>query len=199
MKSGISAAKPVLRKFSFLLLMPVFLIACAPAMDHMLVQKTKPSLSTKADKAVLVVVRPSSLLGQINVFDIYIDGKMIGQTKHNSYFITDVQPGVHYVMGKAQNVAAARFNFEANRIYFLHQKVYFGQFYPRTGFTVMTYEEAMKQINEEGCDYFIYNEQHPGEDLPVKDYQETKDDFEKEVKEDPGRHKDTLEYKGYSQ
>jgi hypothetical protein len=68
----------------------------------------------------------------------------------------------------------------------------------RTGFSVMSAEEALKQIAESSTDYYVYNSQKPGEDMSADDFKGVKEDFEKEVKEDPGRHKDTLEYKGVS-
>lgn len=179
------------------LTMPVLLMSCAAGTVHMLDQDIKPKIAVKSDKAVLVVVRTTSY-GWAIVIDNYIDRKMVGQTRGKSYFMTDVAPGTHYVMAKAENVAAARINFEAGRIYFLDQGIYMGIWTARTGLSVMTAAEALKQINEEGCDYRVYNLQNPGEDLDPEDYQETRDDFEKEVKEDPTRHKDTLEYKGYS-
>ena len=101
-------------------------------------------------------------------------------------------------MSKAENVAAARINFEAGRIYFLNQNIYPGFWNMRTGFSTMTKEDALKEINESGCDYRVYNTKNPGPDMEVKDYNETKADFEREVKEDPNRHKDVLEYKGYN-
>jgi Protein of unknown function (DUF2846) len=199
MKMYILAKKSIMRKLMFLALltMPVFLMSCAAGTVHMLEQDVKPPLAIKPDKAVLVMVRTTSF-GWAVVINNYIDGKMIGQTRGKSYFITDVTPGTHYVMAHAENIAAARIQFEAGRIYFLDQGIYMGVWKARTGLSAMTAEEALKQINEKGCDCRVYNTQKPGEDLDPKDYQQTKDDFEKEVKEDPARHKDTLEYKGYS-
>jgi hypothetical protein len=199
MKMFILATKSIMRKFLFLVLLtlPVLLMSCAAGTVHMIEQDVKPPLGIKPGKAVLAIVRTTSF-GWAIVIDDYIDGKMIGQTRGKSYFITDVTPGTHYVMAHAENIAAAKIQFEAGRIYFLDQGIYPGVWKARTGLSAMTAEEALKQINENGCDYRVYNTQKPGEDLDPKDYQETKADFEKEVKEDPARHKDTLEYKGYS-
>jgi hypothetical protein len=199
MKMSISVKKSIMGKCMFLVLlaMPVFLMACAAGTVHMIDQDMKPKIAVKPDKAVLVIVRTTSF-GWAMVIDTYIDGKMIGQTRGKSYFIADVTPGKHYVMAKAENIAAARINFQDGSIYFLDQGIYMGVWKARTGFSIMTAEEALKQINEEGCDYRVYDTNNPGEDLDPEDYQETKDDHEKEIKEDPARHKDTLEYKGYS-
>jgi hypothetical protein len=121
---------------------------------------------------------------------------MIGQTRGKSFFIAEVKPGAHFVMAKAENVAAAKINFEAGRIYILDQGVYPGFWTMRTGFSPMIPENAKKQLGEEGMQYRVYNTANPGDDMDAKDYEETKADFEKEIKADPNRHKDILEYKG---
>ncbi len=178
-------------------LLSVLLVSCAAGTKYMTEQDTKPPIAPKADKAELVIVRTTSLGWAITI-DNYIDGKMIGQTRGKSYFIAEVQPGSHFVMAKAENVAAARINFEAGRVYFLDQSIYPGFWTMRTGFSAMTKEDALKQVNESGCDYRVYDTKNPGPDMEAKDYNETKADFEKEVKEDPKRHQDVLEYKGYN-
>ncbi len=187
----------VLRKLMVVVVLAtlVVLAACGGGAKHMTLMETKPRIAVKKDKAVLVIVRTTSLGGAIAI-DNYLDGKMIGQTKGKSYFVTDVNPGSHYVMAHAENWAAARINFAAGRVYFLNQMITIGVWAPRTGFSPMSVKDGLEQSNESGCDYLVYNK--PGENMSAEDYKGVKDDFEKEVKEDPGRHKDTLEYKGFS-
>jgi hypothetical protein len=124
----------------------------------------------------------------------YLDKKFIGQTKGKSYFITDVAPGQHYVMGHAENWSAARINFEAGRTYFLNQDIRMGVWMARTNFTPLTANDAMSQINESGMEYRVYDTKKPGEDMSDKDFNEVKADFDKEVAQ--GEHKDIVEYKG---
>jgi hypothetical protein len=194
----ISAKK--LAEMTFLLLvlltLPFFLIACGP--KHMITQDVRPPLVAKSDKALLVIVRTMGFYAKRAVFDNYLDKIMIGQTQGKSYFITDVAPGEHYVMGHAENWSSARINFEAGRIYILHQLIFPGAWTIRTGFSPMTAEVGLEQIYESGCDYFVYDTNNPGEDMSEDNYQKAKEDFENEVKEDPGRHKNTLEYRGYN-
>ncbi len=187
----------VLRKLMIVVVLATLLMlaACGGGPKHMTLMETKPRIAVKKDKAVLVIVRTTILSGGLEI-DNYLDGKMIGQTKGKSFFITDVKPGSHYVMAHAENWAAARINFSAGRVYFLSQMIAPGIWVPRTGFSPMTAKDGLEQINESGCNYLVYNK--PGEDMSAEDYKGVKDDFEKEVKEDPGRHKDTLEYKGYN-
>ena len=196
MKISISAAKSVLKTlmFSVLLVMPLFLSACGGP-KHMITMDTKPALAAKTDKALLVIARTTSV-GFAVTIENYLDKKLIGQTKGKSYFITDVAPGQHYVMGHAENWSTARFNFEAGRTYFLNQDIRMGVWMARTGFTPLTANDAASQINESGMDYRVYNIKTPGEDMSDKDFNEVKADFDKEVAQ--GEHKDIVEYKGYS-
>jgi len=196
MTISISVAKSVLKKlmFSLLFVMPVFLTACGGP-KHMITIDVKPKIAPKTDKAVLVIARTTSFGAGVTI-ENYLDKKLIGQTKGKSYFITDVAPGQHYVMGHAENWATARINFEASRVYFLNQDIRMGVWMARTGFSPMSAEEGLKQINESGSDYRVYDNNNPGEDMSDKDFNEVKDDFEKEVKQ--GEHKDILDYHGDS-
>ena len=101
-------------------------------------------------------------------------------------------------MAHADNMVTARMNFEAGRIYFLQQSIFSAVWATMTGFSVYTYEEAMDQINERGSKFLVFDSGGSDVYLSEKDFQKAKNDFEQEVREDPERHKDTLEYKGYN-
>jgi hypothetical protein len=174
-----------------LLILPVILWSCV-AGTHMIAKEGKPSISAKSDKAVLVIIRTTSF-GWGNVVDNYLDGKMIGQTQGKMFFITEVKPGVHYVISHADNTDTARLNFEAGKIYLLQQGIYPG-WNAVTRFSPMTTEEFAKEVQE--ATYVVYDTQKPGKDMSDKDFKEAKDDFEKEAKQ--GEHKDTLQIKGYT-
>lgn len=176
---------------------------------HMVSQDPKPPIrGAKAGKATLIIIRPTNWSGNVGTVTIgpghiitnYLDKKMIGQTRGQSYFATDVKPGAHYLMAVSENTAVARLNFEAGKTYILQQMILpsLNPFkgIPRTGFTTMTAADFQKESKD--ADFLIYDTKHPGEDMQDKDFQEAKQDFENEVKEDPNRHKDTLQYHGIS-
>lgn len=158
-------------------------------------RREKPQLAPRPGAALLVVVRTTSY-GWALVIDNYLDGQMIGSTRGNSYFIADVAPGPHYVMARAENIAVARLHFEAGRVYFLNQSIFPGFWKARTGFNVMSLEDGLKQTDDSKCDYRVL--ESPGEALSAKDFDEARDDFEKEVAKEPQRHRDTLEYRGFA-
>jgi hypothetical protein len=172
-----------------LFVLPVILTGCV-AGTHMIAKEGKPSIAAKSGKAALVIIRTTSF-GWGSVVDNYLDGKMIGQTQGKMFFITDVTPGVHYVISHADNTDTARLNFKAGKIYLLQQGIYPG-YNIVTRYSPMTADEFAKEVQE--ATYVIYDTQHPGDDLSDEDFKEAKDDFEKEVKN--GEHKDTLQIKG---
>ncbi len=206
--NNFSASKrTIMKRFMvcILFIVPFFLSACGGY--HMIAKDDKPAIASKSGKAMLVIIRPTKWGGSVGTITIggghivtnYLDAKMIGQTHGKSYFITEVKPGTHYIMAQSENIAVARLHFEAGKIYILQQLLFPGfnplKKVPRTGFAPMTADDFVKEIKD--ADYLVYDTAHPGEDMSQKDFQEAKADFEREVKEDPARHKDTLGYKGY--
>jgi hypothetical protein len=189
-----SASNNVVRnRFTLLavLLLSAFLGGCAGGI-HMITKESKPEISAKSGKAVLVIVRTTSF-GWGSVVDNYLDGKMIGQTQGKMFFITEVNPGEHYVISHADNTDTVRLRFEAGKIYLLQQGIYPG-WNIVTRFSPMTTEEFANEVKE--ATFVVYDTEHPGKDMSDKDFKEAKDDFEKEVKQ--GEHKDTLQIKGYT-
>ncbi len=173
----------------------------------MITQDPKPPVpGTKSGKATLIIIRPTNwsghtgsvTIGPGHIIPNYLDKKMIGQTRGKSFFVTEVKPGTHYVMAVSQNTAVARLNFEAGKIYILQQLLFpsLNPFknIPRTSFTPMTVSDFRKENKD--ADFLVYDTKNPGDNMQDNDFQEAKRDFEKEVKEDPGRHKDTLQYHG---
>ncbi len=161
---------------------------------YMLKQNAKPQIKPSDTRAKLVIVRGTSFGFAVKI-DNFLDGKFIGQTQGKSYFITDVDPGIHYVIGAAENNSCARLNFEAGKVYYLLQAIYPGIMFARTGFGTQKPDEAEKDIQD--CKYLIIDPAKKAEDMKKDDYDKTVADFDREAKEDPNRHKDVLEYKGY--
>lgn len=192
----LSASKKFLSKRPFVpaWVTMLFLLSACVAGTNMIAKDTKPALATKPDKAVLVIIRTTSF-GWGAVVSNYLDGKLIGQTQGKSYFMTPVVPGSHYLIADAGNKDTARLKFEAGRIYFMGQAIHPGYHNVTTHYAPMTLEEAKREIME--ATYYVYDTQKPGKDLSEKDLKEAKDDFEKENREDPTRHKDVSGYRGY--
>ena len=156
-----------------LLILLVFPGGCVSGI-HMIAKEGKPAISAKSNKALLVIIRTTSF-GSGYVVDNYLDGKMIGQTQGKMFFITDVTPGVHYVLSHADNTDTARLKFESGRIYLLQQGIY-SRLEHNTRFSPMTVDDFAQQVKE--ATYVVYDTQHPGKDMSEKDLKEAKDDFD---------------------
>ncbi len=59
-------------------------------------------------------------------FDVELDGRFVGQTASNSYFVFEVQPGKHSLISKAENDSVLEVNAEAGKNNFVWQEVKMG-------------------------------------------------------------------------
>lgn len=100
----------------------LFMFGCAP--NYMIDTGSCPSISTinsSNDMATLVIVRNGPFL-----FDVenYLDENIIGFTRGQSYFVTKVPSGLHFVTAKRDdNYDTALINFESGKLYYLINKV----------------------------------------------------------------------------
>jgi len=181
-------------KKALILTVCIFLFSgCATT--SMLAPDRKPDLTPRNDSSTLVIIR-DTFLGTGIVFWNYLDGKLIGETKGKTYFVTKVKPGPHYVVVTTENTAVAHINFELGKIYYLREGVTVGWWRARTtGFSPLNPQEAMEAMNN--CTYWEYDPKLGGEDMDPKLYQQAIADYHAEVKQNPAGFKDMLEYKGY--
>lgn len=177
------------------ILLFVFLFAgCATT--HMAKPEKALDPSFQPDKATLVIIR-ELWFGTGIVFWNYLDGKLIGETMGQTYFVTPVTPGPHYVVVATENSAAAHFDFKPGKTYFLREGVIMGNWRARTsGFYPMTPEEAGKAMKD--CSYLEYDFKTGGENMDPKLYQQAIDEYQNELKENPEAFKDILKYDGVS-
>lgn len=165
------------------------------AATSMLAPDRKPDLAPQTDMAKLVIIR-DTFLGTAIVFWNYLDGKLIGETKGKTYFVTNVKPGPHYVVVTTENTAVAHLNFEPGKIYYLREGVLMGWWRARTsGFSPLNPQEAREAMNN--CTYWEYDPKLGGEDMDPKLYKQAIADYHEEVKQNPAGFKDMLQYKGY--
>jgi hypothetical protein len=181
----------------FLLLIPFVLLLTACSGPSYMVQKDDKvdirTIRPDPGKSGLVVARTSSL-GWAIEFDTFLDRKMIGVTKGRGYFIKkDVEPGLHYLIARAETHEAGKITFEPDTMYYIHQSPRMGWWRARITLTPETLEDLIQQMDE-SCHLLEYDSKNPGEDLAEKDYKETLIDYEREVTE--GMHKDFTDYKG---
>jgi hypothetical protein len=191
-----------MKHFQFSLFMIAVLLlvsACGGAPGHMLF-KDDPTINVfrirpEKGKAAIVVARTTSYGGAVE-FDTYLDKKMIGVTKGKSYFIkTDVAPGVHYVITKAENAEPVKINFSSKRVYYIQEIPRMGVWKARVSVALVSPKELSTSFDT-SCRLVIYDVNNPGDDMSDKDYQEAVNDYEREVKE--GHHSEDVRYEGVS-
>lgn len=178
------------------ILLVLFLTLCSGcATTHMLKTENPPELRANPDKALLVIVRDTFFGGGI-VFWNYLDGKFIGETTGNTYFVTNVQPGEHYIVSATENTGVAHLNFQAGKHYFLRQGVTLGLWRARTsGFFPIPAEEARKAT--QNCTYMqLDNSIPPFPDMEPELYQKAIEEYNAGIKESPESYKELVEYKG---
>ena len=170
----------------------LFFVSCG---GLSMVEKDSPTeIKADPDNAKLVIYRGTAF-GFAVVLNNYLDDKFIGQTKGKSFFITTVPPGEHYVIGSGENNACAKVNFEAGKVYYLLQGIFPGMMKARTGFIGADPEKFEKDKPE--LTYFELAEDEEYPEIDKEMYDQTIADHEKEIKEDPEKHKDTANLKGY--
>jgi len=176
------------------LMMVCIALVTGCATTQMLKPDQPPELAANPDTALLVIVR-DAFIGSAIVFWNYLDGKFIGETKGKTYFLTHVPPGEHYVVAATENTGIAHLNFEAGKRYFLRQGIAMGLWRARTsGFYPMTAEDAQKSIRN--CTYLELDPSKPFPDMEPALYQKAIDEYEADVKKNPGGYKELLQYRG---
>jgi hypothetical protein len=82
-------------------------------------------------KSKLYVYR-NETFGAAVTMDVFIDGRALGQTVAQTYLVTEVDPGAHKLMGKAENEDLLDLTTVAGQIYYIWQEVKMGFMYGRT-------------------------------------------------------------------
>lgn len=164
------------------------------AATHMQVVQEKKSLKV-GDQAALVIVRDVFLGNAVAVWN-YLDGKLIGETKGNTFFITMVTPGKHYVVSESENVTVVQIDFKPGKAYYLRQDIWMGFWRANAGYSVLSQAEAVKAMKE--CEYWMYDrDNNPGENIDPAKYAQAIKDYHIDVKKNPAGYKPFLEYEGY--
>jgi hypothetical protein len=180
----------------------VVLLAClsVAAKQKVYMEKSDetPTIAAVEGKAVLVFMRIVSY-GAFMATDNYIDNTWIGQTRKKSYYITEVEPGEHYIMCayNGDDIETEKITMEAGKIYFLSQVLY-PESLVRTGLGIATKTdvEAREQLPE--CQYLVVGKER-GKPLDAADYKGALDEFAKQCASDPESKQNVMDYKGYTE
>jgi hypothetical protein len=170
----------------------LFLTSCSHF--YMVGQKQRPEIKASPDKATLVVYRGTAY-GALIKIENFVDRRFIGQTWAQSYFFADVDPGRHYVFGVSENVACAKINFEAGKVYYLLQAIYPGAMIARTGFSGSDPTNFDNDVKDMA--YYTLEKGPAYPTMADSVYEKAVSDFEDEMRKNPKRHEDTSNLKGF--
>lgn len=185
-----------LRSLFTIVALPFLLVSCGGGF-YMLTKDTGPEIKSDPDKATIVIYRHVSVGGAI-VFNTYLDNMLIGQTKWKSYFIAKTEPGEHVLITSAENNSCAKITVEAGKVYYINTVPTIGVMKARvltSASDPMKFDEQKKELTF----YQLSTQDADKEDLSLdkETYDETVADYEKELKEDPDRHKNMINLKGF--
>lgn len=156
-----------------------------------------PSEITKnEEKATLIIHSNTNMHLMKMVYNYYVDDKFIGQDKKNAWFTTEIDPGSHYVYFTIKDdiMNAGKINFEAGKTYYVLRKAVPGG----SIMTTQTPDQFKEFLKEEEPEYWTLNSDiGDAPELDADDIKDEQEEFEEESKEDPDKHKDVLEYKGF--
>lgn len=184
-----------MKKAALIFSLVLLTTAHAAKVKHMAEATAPAEIQGDPDKAVLVIHSNTNFHLMKMVVDYFIDNTFVGQDKTNAWFVTKVAPGEHYLFFtiKEKIYNTGKINFESGKVYYILRKAVPGGSIMFT----QTPDEFKQYLGETET---VYCEVKPAGSLPELDedeISEAKEEFEEEVKEDPGKHQDVLEYKGF--
>lgn len=120
------------------LLLPLLLAGCytQTSVKQMIADTPdySPPYAAPSDKAIIYVVRPTSLYG-IFKYPVYLDGKekanQVGYTRGNEYIYFYASPGQHKIGSKAENFSELTVDVKAGETAYIIQEGSFGFLFGR--------------------------------------------------------------------
>lgn len=132
-----------------LLLAAVLLTGCASVPKASPEQDARAkTFAVAAGKANIYLYRNESMGGAVKM-DVALDGKPMGQTAAQTYFMFEVTPGKHTITSKAENEVMQEVIAEAGKNYFIWQEVKMGVMYARNKLNVV--DEATGRAGVAEC------------------------------------------------
>jgi len=120
--------------------------------SYVIFTKDHPLAEPEQERALIYVVRPTSLGAAIKSF-FFVDDEVLGVNRGSSYFFAQVSPGKHVFWSKSENVDALELQVEAGKTYYIQQHVQMGGFRARTKIEVLSEaagKEALAKCKKHG-------------------------------------------------
>jgi len=128
-----------------------------------------------AGKSALVIGRTTIFGGGVNI-ENYVDKKFVGATKGHSFFVTPVEPGLHYVTARAENFDTVLLNFEPDKTYYLQNEIRMGVFFARTKYDFVDAQHLSNDMDGK-CNYYEVEGASPGAALTDDEFKRIVEDY----------------------
>lgn len=89
------------------------------------------TFSVPQEKAAIYVYRNENMGGAVKM-PVTLDGKILGDTAAKTYLYSEVEPGRHQLISKAENDSTLDVDTVAGKIYYVWQEVKMGVMYARS-------------------------------------------------------------------
>lgn len=89
------------------------------------------AFAVQPDKSSIYVYRSETIGGAIPM-TVTLDGRVAGQSGPQTYYLFEVDPGMHEVSSIAENTSTVKLNTVAGRAYYLWQEVKMGMWMARS-------------------------------------------------------------------
>jgi hypothetical protein len=137
----------MMRKLLFCLLALLFAGCASVPMGDAKRDAELKNFTPNSDKAGVYVYR-NEVIGAAIKMDVELDGKHLGRTASKVYLYTEVAPGKHTIVSRAENEDTLELEVMAGKLYYVWQEVKMGLWSARSKLSLMTDEEGKKGVSE---------------------------------------------------
>jgi hypothetical protein len=127
----------------------LLVMGCAVPMASHEADASAKTFKTDTSKANIYIYRNQTRLAAFVTMPVKIDNVSVGKTADMTYIFRQVNPGMHVITSKADNVTTLSLNTEAVRNYFVWQEIIRGMWGPTSQLHLV--EDATGQADITKC------------------------------------------------
>lgn len=144
--------------FLFAVVCSLFISGCrsVPKASHELDVQAK-KFQTNPNGAQIYIYRNEIFGGMIKI-DVEFDGKLIGRTLPNTYFLLQVPPGNHTILSESENKSTLEIKAEKGHNYYVWQEVKMGVMLARNKLQLMDEQKGQEGVND--CELLKIESEH---------------------------------------
>jgi hypothetical protein len=105
------------------------------------------TFSAPQDKAAIYVYR-NEIMGSAIKMPVMLDGKILGDTAPKTYLYTEVEPGEHQLISKAENDSTLTVDAVSGKVYYVWQEVKMGILYARSKLQLVDDQVGQNGVTE---------------------------------------------------